>query len=72
VLLILFGWAAAFKSHAHFAYALVMCVIFHLRVVYFEEPWLEETHAREWTNYRMHVNRWIGRNSRLASHTEKA
>ena len=61
VLLILFGWAAAFGSRGHLVYAAVMCVVFHLRVVYFEEPWLSRTHGRDWDDYRAHVNRWFGR-----------
>jgi protein-S-isoprenylcysteine O-methyltransferase Ste14 len=70
VLLILFGWAAAFGSGGHLTYALVMAVVFHVRVVFFEEPWLLETHGAEWTRYRAHVNRWFGRKTRLASGTD--
>lgn len=72
VLLMLFGWAAGFASRAHLLYAVVMVVVFHLRVVLFEEPWLSNTHGADWTRYRACVNRWIGRNSCLASDHEKA
>jgi protein-S-isoprenylcysteine O-methyltransferase Ste14 len=69
VLLLLFGWAAAFATRGHLTYAVVMAVVFHLRVVLFEEPWLADTHGAEWTRYRTDVNRWFGRKSRLASDT---
>jgi protein-S-isoprenylcysteine O-methyltransferase Ste14 len=72
VLLILFGWAAAFATRGHLLYALVMCVVFHLRVVYFEEPWLAETHGSDWYAYRACVHRWLGRKSRLASDVKPA
>jgi protein-S-isoprenylcysteine O-methyltransferase Ste14 len=65
VLLILFGWAAVFGSRGHLTYAAAMCLVFHLRVVYFEEPWLSETHGADWDDYRAHVKRWFGRNLAL-------
>ena len=70
VLLILFGWAAAFASRGHLTYAVVMALVFQLRVVFFEEPWLSKTHGEEWAHYRAHVNRWFGRKTRLASGTD--
>ena len=35
-------------------------LLFHLRVVYGEEPWLARTHGAEWLNYTRDVSRWIG------------
>jgi protein-S-isoprenylcysteine O-methyltransferase Ste14 len=72
VLLVLFGWAAAFASRGHLTYAVVMCVVFHLRVVFYEEPWLSGTHGAEWTRYRARVNRWFGTKTGLASHGNKS
>src|SRR5688572_16672536 len=40
VVLILFGWAVGFSSLALLVYALAFIVIFHLRVVFSEEPFL--------------------------------
>jgi protein-S-isoprenylcysteine O-methyltransferase Ste14 len=37
-----------------------MLVVFHLRVVLFEEPWLAETHGTEWLKYKNQVPRWLG------------
>jgi protein-S-isoprenylcysteine O-methyltransferase Ste14 len=63
VLLILLGWSLAFVSRGHLIYAVVMGVVFHLRVVFFEEPWLAKTHGTDWIAYRANVNRWLGRKS---------
>lgn len=59
VLTILFGWAVWFMSRDLLAYALFFVVIFHLRVVLFEEPWLARTHGDEWMHYRARVRRWF-------------
>jgi len=59
VLTILFGWALWFMSRNLLVYALSFVVIFHLRVVLFEEPWLERTHGDEWAHYKARVRRWF-------------
>jgi protein-S-isoprenylcysteine O-methyltransferase Ste14 len=59
VLTILFGWAATFWSRGHLVYALAFVVIFHVRVIAFEEPWLAETHGDGWRQYRARVPRWL-------------
>ena len=61
VLLILAGWALGFRSRTLAKYAAIMAVVFYVRVVAFEEPWLAETHAARWHSYRSSVPRWIGR-----------
>ena len=61
VLLILAGWALGFRSRALASYAAIMTMVFHVRVVAFEEPWLAETHPGRWHSYRSSVPRWIGR-----------
>jgi protein-S-isoprenylcysteine O-methyltransferase Ste14 len=60
VVLILWGWAAAFESRTLAVYALVVMAAFHLRVVFGEEPWLARTHGDTWARYRAEVPRWIG------------
>jgi protein-S-isoprenylcysteine O-methyltransferase Ste14/pimeloyl-ACP methyl ester carboxylesterase len=57
--LILFGWAAAFRSWGLVVYALIVIVAFHVRVVFGEEPWLERTHGRAWKDYAGRVPRWL-------------
>lgn len=61
VVLILWGWAVGYKSSGLVVYAIVMMILFHLRVVLYEEPWLAQAHGAQWHAYRAHVRRWIGR-----------
>lgn len=60
VLLVLLGWATAWQVRALWIYFGAMCIIFHLRVVLGEEPWLSAAHGDEWARYRRMVPRWIG------------
>lgn len=69
VLLILAGWAVGFHSRAMTNYAAFMALVFYVRVVAFEEPWLEATHGEAWRLYRARVPRWIGRRRLQASRT---
>jgi protein-S-isoprenylcysteine O-methyltransferase Ste14 len=59
VVLILLGWAVSFRSYGLLAYALVVMVAFHLRVVFGEEPWLARRHGAAWQQYMRHVRRWL-------------
>lgn len=59
VILILSGWAVGFGSRALWIYTLGTAFVFHLRVVFGEEPWLERTHGETWLEYRRRVARWL-------------
>ena len=59
VLMILAGWAVSWRSGALWAYAALVAVLFHLRIVLGEEPWLARRHGHDWTVYRRHVPRWL-------------
>lgn len=59
VIVILCGWALTFPSVALWIYALTLAVVFHLRVVFGEEPWLARTHGEAWVQYRNRVPRWL-------------
>jgi protein-S-isoprenylcysteine O-methyltransferase Ste14 len=59
VLLILTGWAIGFQSWDMALYAVVVAVVFHVRVVLHEEPWLARTFGDVWTQYRAQVPRWL-------------
>jgi protein-S-isoprenylcysteine O-methyltransferase Ste14 len=59
VSLILIGWAVAFWSRTLAIYAFAVILMFHLRVVLGEEPWLAGTHGEEWRRYRARVPRWL-------------
>ena len=59
VLTILVGWAVAFRSADHAIYALAMAVVFAVRVIAFEEPFLARTYGDTWVRYRNRVPRWL-------------
>jgi protein-S-isoprenylcysteine O-methyltransferase Ste14 len=59
VLLILIGWAAAYQDRGLWTYAAIVAIGFHLRVVFFEEPWLAKRHGDEWTKFAARVPRWF-------------
>lgn len=59
VVTMLAGWALAFGSAALAAYAAVVAVAFHLRVVRHEEPFLARTHGERWASYSRRVPRWL-------------
>jgi protein-S-isoprenylcysteine O-methyltransferase Ste14 len=58
---IVLGQTAWFGSRALAAYAAVLFVFFHLRVVTHEEPHLTERFGVDFTEYRRSVPRWIPR-----------
>ena len=64
VILVLSGWSLAFASWPLAAYAVTMTLVFHLRVVLYEEPWLAERHGDKWRNYKNRVPRWLGTRDR--------
>src|SRR5687767_5715269 len=59
VLLMLVGWAVGFRTRSLWSYALLMAVVFYLRVVFFEEPWLARTHGDDFARYKARVPRWL-------------
>ena len=59
VMLILCGWALGFRSPPLAWYAVLVAIAFHLRVVLFEEPWLDRRHGDRWAQYKSHVPRWF-------------
>lgn len=60
VLTTISGWALMFASRGLWIYAAFMATVFHLRVVFGEEPWLARTHGDDWTRYVAAVPRWFG------------
>ena len=59
VLIIIAGWAAYTGSHFVLVYGFVCAVIFHRRVVVYEEPWLEGLFSADWQRYQRLVPRWL-------------
>ena len=64
VLLVLLGSAVAWRSRSVWIYFGAMCLVFHLRIVLGEEPWLAARYGDQWNQYRRTVSRWIGRRGR--------
>ena len=59
VLLVLIGWTLAFRSRSLLIYTGVVAVLFHLRVLSYEEPWLARTFPNDWPLYQARVPRWL-------------
>jgi len=59
VLTIIAGWAAYFGSWLLLVYACVCALVFHLRVLYNEEPWLQKQFGADWQRYERNVPRWL-------------
>lgn len=58
VLLLIWGQGLWWRSGEVVGYGYLMALIFHLRVVWYEEPWLARTFPKEWEGYRARVKRW--------------
>lgn len=59
LVLIVAGQATWLGSHGLFAYAALLWVLFHLRVVTYEEPTLAREFGESYEEYRRAVPRWI-------------
>ena len=59
VSLVLIGWTVGYRSLTLALYTLAVMVMFELRVIFGEEPWLERTHQDEWRRYAARVPRWL-------------
>ena len=61
VVSIILGQALLFGDWRLIAYGALLWLAFHVQVVAYEEPTLEETFGREYEAYRAHVRRWVPR-----------
>ena len=61
VLLLVAGLSLYFTSPLLAAYAGLLAVGFHIRVVFHEEPWLASHFGAQWRRYARHVPRWLPR-----------
>ena len=53
------GWSLVAGSLPLAAYAGVLAIAFHLRVIFYEEPTLGRKFGVDWTQYCTSVNRWL-------------
>ena len=58
VVLVILGWALITGNPWNYGYALLLPLIFHARVVLYEEKEMERLFGREWEAYRGAVPRW--------------
>jgi len=58
VILIVLGWAMLTGSPWNYVYMVLLSVVFHLRVVLYEEKEMERRFGNEWESYRSKVPRW--------------
>jgi protein-S-isoprenylcysteine O-methyltransferase Ste14 len=61
VLTILAGTAICTGSPFVLAYALIVAIAFHLRVIFYEEPRLAAQFGADWIEYSNRVSRWLPR-----------
>lgn len=61
VLFILIGWTTGFRTRSLVIYSIVVAILFHLRVLLHEEPWLARTFPGDWPGYKSRVPRWLFR-----------
>jgi protein-S-isoprenylcysteine O-methyltransferase Ste14 len=59
VLALVAGWALLATSPLLGAYTVALALVFHLRVVSYEEPWCARTFGGEWSRYAAAVPRWV-------------
>jgi protein-S-isoprenylcysteine O-methyltransferase Ste14 len=64
VVLAVLGQAVWARSPGLFEYAAFLAAAFHLRVVVFEEPYLQRTFGAAYDGYVASVPRWFGRGAR--------
>ena len=67
VLTLIGGWALLAGSPLLACYLFLFSVIFHLRVIRFEEPWLSKQFGAEWTAYCTITPRWLPGFRRISS-----
>ena len=61
VLTLLSGMVMVFYSPLLLIYTVVLAIIFHLRTIYHEEPWLASRFASDWQAFAKAVPRWLPR-----------
>lgn len=61
VLMVIAGWSLLYASVWLTVYLVFLAGTFHLRVILYEEPWLQRQFGAEWHAYRDAVPRWVPR-----------
>jgi hypothetical protein len=61
VIMLVFGWASLTGNLWNYVYSAFIPIIFHFRVVLYEEREMERIFGKEWETYRGAVPRWRAR-----------
>jgi protein-S-isoprenylcysteine O-methyltransferase Ste14 len=61
VLLLVLGWSLFLASALVAGYFAALALVFHIRVVKYEEPWLRSSFPEAWPSYSAGVGRWLPR-----------
>ena len=61
VLTVIIGWCVFFGLSVLFAYFVAVAAMFHLFVLFYEEPTLHRRFGSEYDNYCRSVHRWLPR-----------
>ena len=70
--MVVFGWAVVTGNPWNYFYALIVPIIFHLRVVLYEEKEMQRLFNRQWDHYKRSVPRWGLRFKRYQSEVEQS
>ena len=58
IVILLLGWAVLDGNLWNYAYALCVLLVFHLRVIFYEEKEMWRLFPDDWSRYCRHVPRW--------------
>lgn len=59
VIVVILGWALLYNSFSVFQYAILMWIIFHIVIIFIEEPTLRRQFGEPYKSYCSKVRRWI-------------
>jgi protein-S-isoprenylcysteine O-methyltransferase Ste14 len=59
IVTILTGWCVLWDSRTLIVYTVFFLCGFHLRVLWFEEPWAARKFGAQWQEYRVRIPRWL-------------
>lgn len=70
VIIIISGWVISTHALSLAVYGLLMVAVFHLRVVYGEEPEMLKQFGNHWKHYENSVPRWLPHTTSIQHHKD--
>jgi len=71
ILLLVLGWGIFFCSPMLILYDIILFIAFHIHIVKFEEPRLNERFGKFWEVYQENVSRWLPKRTARKSNTKE-